>query len=83
MRTTITLEADAEHLLREEAARTKKSMKVVLNESIRKALGRPVTDRIRVEPVFAEPFPPELKEVSMNRLVDALDDEETLRELAR
>jgi len=83
MRTTVTIDPDTEHLLREEAARTGNSFKVVLNQSIRRALNQPASERIRVEPVFAAPFPAEFEGKSMNRLADELDDEETIRELAR
>lgn len=83
MRTTVTIDADTERLLREEAARTGHSFKVVLNEAIRHALTKPAQGRISVEPLFQAPFPPEFEGKSMNRLVDELDDEETLRELAR
>lgn len=83
MRTTVTIDADTEHLLKEEAARTGNSFKVVLNEAIRHALSRPTAGRIQVGPVFSAPFPPEFEEMSMNRLADELDDEETLRELTR
>jgi hypothetical protein len=38
MRTTITLEADVEQLLRDETYRSRKSFKTVVNEAIRKGL---------------------------------------------
>jgi hypothetical protein len=84
MRTTVTIDPDTEHLLREEVQRTGKSFKEVLNRSIRRALltGLGAAD-LRVEPLFTAPFPAELQGLSMNRLADALDDEETLRELSR
>ncbi len=83
MRTTVTIEADTEHLLREEVHRTGQSFKKVLNLAVRRALlgcGRP---EFRVEPLFSAPFPAELQGRSMNRLADTLDDEETMHELAR
>lgn len=83
MRTTVTIDPDTEHLLREEVARTGASFKQVLNESIRRALSDAKRDRIRVEPIFSKPFPSEFLEGGFNRLADALDDEETIRELAR
>lgn len=83
MRTTVTIDADTEHLLKEETARTGHSFKVVLNEAIRRALAKPALERIRVEPIFKGPFSPEFDGKSMNRLADELDDEETLRELVR
>ena len=83
MRTTVTIDADTERLLRDEARRTGNSFKVVLNESIRRALAKPSSERIRVEPIFTNPFPPELGNINMNQLADELDDQETLRKLSR
>lgn len=83
MRTTVTIDPDTEHLLREEAIRTGSSFKEVLNQSIRQALAKPSSGHISVKPVFSAPFPAEFDGKSMNRLVDELDDKETLRELAR
>ncbi|MGB0743508.1 MAG: antitoxin [Opitutales bacterium] len=83
MRTTVTIDADTEHLLKEEATRTGHSFKVVLNEAIRTALVKPQKARIEVEPLFDAPFPAEFEGVSLNHLPDLLDDEETLRELTR
>lgn len=84
MRTTVTIDPDTEHLLREEVQRTGQSFKEVLNRSIRRALlSRGEVVDLRVEPLFTAPFPAELQSLSMNRLADVLDDEETLRELAR
>jgi len=84
MRTTVTIDADTEHLLREEVHRTGQSFKEVLNLAVRRALlggaGKP---GFRVEPLFGAPFPVELQGRSMNRLGDMLDDEETMHELAR
>ena len=83
MRTTVTIDPDTEHLLREEAARTGSSFKHVLNSAIRQALAKPPAQQIRVAPVFHGPFPSEFDGVSMNRLADQLDDEDSLRELSR
>lgn len=84
VRTTVTIDPDTEHLLRKEAARTGHSFKEVLNQAIRRALGRQVPSRtLRIEPLFAAPFPAEIARRNMNRLADELDDEETIRELAR
>ena len=84
MRTTVTIDADTEHLLREEAARTGNSFKEVLNQAIRRALGRQASGKdFRIEPLFAAPFPAEIAGRNMNRLADELDDEDTIRELAR
>lgn len=81
MRTTVTIDADTEALLREEAARTGLSFKVVLNQAVKRALGRPST-QARVEPLFPAPFPAELAPQSFNRLAAEWEDEETVRELS-
>lgn len=84
MRTTVTIDPDTEHLLREKAARTGNSFKEVLNQAIRRALGKQVPGQdFRIEPLFAAPFPGEIAGRNMNRLADELDDEETIRELVR
>jgi hypothetical protein len=83
MRTTVTIDPDTEHLLREEAARTGHSFKEVLNQSIRRALSQPAVERIEVAPIFPAPFPGELADKRFNRLADEWDDEETIQELAR
>lgn len=83
MRTTVTIDPDTEHLLKEEAARTGNSFKVVLNQSIRRALAQPDKERVEVKPLFSQPMPAEFEGVSMNQLADMLDDEDTLRELSR
>jgi hypothetical protein len=79
MRTTVTIDADTEALLAEEVARTGMSFKKVINQAIRTALAPRKEAEIKIEPLFREPFPRELP--SFNRLSDAWDDEETLREL--
>lgn len=81
MRTTITIDPDTEALLKEETARTGQSFKSVLNQSIRRALGKRSRPAVTVQPLFPAAFPAGLLETNMNRLADALDDEETLREL--
>ncbi|MBI3927411.1 MAG: ribbon-helix-helix protein, CopG family [Armatimonadetes bacterium] len=78
MRTTVTIDPDTAALLQEEVARTGLSFKEVLNRAVRRALA-PRAERINVEPLFQEPFPPGLP--SFNRLADEWDDEETMREL--
>lgn len=83
MRTTVTIDADTELLLKEETTRTGKSFKVVLNESIRKALAKGEHCAFVVEPLSSHPYPSEWEGMSFNKLADALDDEETLRELYR
>ncbi|MGE3312730.1 MAG: antitoxin [Limisphaerales bacterium] len=83
MRTTVTIDADTEALLKEEAARTGQSFKVVLNQAVQRALGRPSPDaEVEVEPLFKAAFPHELAQQSFNRLASEWDDEDTVRELS-
>lgn len=81
MRTTVTLDPDTEALLKEETARTGQSFKAVLNQSIRRALGHRARPAVTLKPLFPAAFPAVLLESSMNRLANALDDEDTLQEL--
>lgn len=80
MRTTVTLDADTETLIREEAARTGSSFKEVLNHAVRRALMRR-GGLVRVEPLFSAPFPSALADQSFNRLAAEWEDDDTLREL--
>ena len=80
MRTTVTLEADTEALIREEAARRGISFKVVLNEAVRAAL-RPRSVKAEVTPLFVAPFPSVLMEANFNRLAAEWEDEDTVREM--
>ncbi len=81
MRTTVTIDADTEALLRDEAARTGQSFKVVLNDAVKRALGRRAGEA-RVEPLFPAPFPADLTQASFNRLADEWEDETTVKELS-
>jgi hypothetical protein len=80
VRTTITIDADTEALLRLEVERTGLSFKVVLNQAIKRALGRRASG-VQVQPLFAAPFPPELAQQSFNRLDAKWEDEDTILEL--
>lgn len=80
MRTTVTLEADTEALIREEAAKRGSSFKAVLNEAVRAAL-RPRSEKAEVTPLFSAPFPSALMEANFNRLSAEWEDEDTVREL--
>ena len=77
----MTIDADTEALLKEEASRTGQSFKVVLNQAVKRALGRPST-QARVEPLFSAPFPAELARQSFNRLAAEWEDEDTVKELS-
>lgn len=79
MRTTVTIDADTEALLRDEVVRTGRSFKEVLNRAIRQALA-PAPAAVVVEPLFPAPFPPNLG--SFNRLGESWDDDGTLAELS-
>jgi len=84
MRTTVTIDADTEALLKEEVGRTGLPFKEVLNRAVRKALATSLEGpKPRVTPIFSEAFPPGLGEAGFNRLADSLDDDETLNELGR
>jgi hypothetical protein len=82
VRTTVTIEPDTEALLREEAARTGQSFKAVLNQAVKRALGRR-SGKVRVKPLFAAPFPLELSQQSFNRLAAEWEDEDTVKELSK
>ena len=56
MRTTVTIDTDTEHLLREQTIRAGHSFKKVLNQSIRRALSQPSSQRLEVQPLFVAPF---------------------------
>ena len=81
VRTTVTLEADTEALIRDEAARTGSSFKEVLNRAVRQSLTRR-GGKISVEALFPVAFPAEMSGQSFNRLAAEWDDEDTLRELS-
>jgi hypothetical protein len=83
MRTTVTIDPDTELLIKQEIQRSGRSFKEVLNQSIRRSLAQKQSESFRIEPLFTAPFPAEFEGVSMNHLADALDDEDTLRELSR
>ena len=84
MRTTVTIDPDTEALLREEVRRTGRSFKEVLNQAVQRGLGRGDSGKpASVVPLFTRPFSAELEAVGFNRLADAWDDEETMRELLR
>ena len=85
MRTTVTIDADTEHLIQEEIRRTGRSFKAILNDSVRRDLSsqRPSAPPTPVEPLFTAPFPREFEGRSFNHLADELDDLETIRELGR
>lgn len=82
MRTTVTIDPDTEALLKEEVRRSGRSLKVVLNESLRQSLGRREAAPFAVEPLFKHSFPAELAEANFNHLADSWDDEDKVREIS-
>jgi len=81
MRTTVTVDPDTEYLLKEEARRTGRSFKFVLNQAIRSGLAGRQKEPVTVEPIFPAPFPKSLENANFNRLAEEWEDEETLDEL--
>ena len=86
MRTTLTIEPDVEQLLQQEMRRTDRSMKVVVNDALRRGLGArgkpPKLPRFRIEP-HAFSFKTGIDADRLNRLVDELEAEEFSRKLER
>lgn len=84
MRTTLTLEPDVAQRVRQEARRTGKRMKAVVNEALRLGLGiaqKPVRPaRFKVRP-HEFGFRPGIDLDRMNQLVDELEAGEVARKL--
>lgn len=82
MRTTVTLDADAEALIREEMGKRRLSFRAVLNESIRRALKR-ATPHGKQPPyqvqTFSSGFQPGIDPAKLNQLADQLEAEEYRR----
>ena len=83
MRTTLTLDDDLVQRVREEAARTQRSVRRVLNERLRLGFESPRRStrakRFRVVPFDGKGFAPGVDELKLNQLVDALDTEDRRR----
>lgn len=86
MRTTLTIDADVERLLRHEMRRTNKSMKTVVNDALRVGLGargKPARPpRFKVKP-HAFGLKPGFDVDRLNQLVDELEASEVARRLDR
>ena len=86
MRTTLTIEPDVEQLLQQEMRRTDRSMKVVVNDALRRGLGArgkpPRLSRFKIEP-HAFSFKAGVDGDRLNQLVDELEAEEFSRKLER
>ena len=83
MRTTLTLDDDLLDLVREEAARTRRSVRQVLNERLRLGFKAPAplstARRFKVEPLTRAGFAPGIDERKLNQLADVLDAEDVRR----
>lgn len=83
MRTTLTLDDDLLDRVREEAARTRRSVRQVLNERLRlgftATMRAPSTKRFVAEPFAGAGFAPGVDEQKLNQLADALETEDAAR----
>lgn len=81
MRTTVTLDPDAEALLREEMAARRLTFKSALNEAIRRGLPRTSQGKQRPYQVqtFSSGFQTGIDPTKLNQLADQLETEEYLR----
>ena len=79
MRTTLTIDDDLLDLLRQEAARTRRSVRAVLNQRLRLGFAGPEhrrrARRFLVEPFAATGFAPGIDELKLNQLADDLETE--------
>ena len=86
MRTTFTLDADAEQLLKREMRRTGKTMRAVVNDALRASLGA-AGKPPGAAPYAVEPhdfgFWPGIDTDRLNRLVDETGASRTARKLGR
>ena len=84
MRTTLTIDPDVDRLLAEEVQRSRKPMKQVINEALRRGLTRASTRRRKVElKVHDSRLRAGYDPSSFNALVDELVDTEVLRKAKR
>jgi hypothetical protein len=79
MRTTLTLDPDVARLVDDAVHRTRKPMKQVINEALRRGLSRPPSRREPYHlPVHEAALQPGLDVAGFNRLSDEMEDEEIL-----
>ena len=84
MRTTLTLDPDVGKLLEQEVQRSRRPMKQVVNEALRRGLTRPATPSSKVElKVHDSRLRPGYDPASFNALTDELEDTEVLRKAHR
>jgi len=84
MRTTLTLDDELFNLVREEAARTRRRFRDVLNERLRRgfsagAQARKRSPKFTLEPFSGKGFAPGVDEKKLNQLLDTLDTEQARR----
>lgn len=80
MRTTLTLEPDVEKLLEQEVARSRRPLKQVVNEALRRGLTRPAEKPRKVHVQVSDSrLQPGYDPTSFNALADELEDVEVLR----
>lgn len=86
MRTTLTLDPDVARLLQEEVHRQRKSLKEVVNETLRRGLSAGVPQQSR-EPYRVKPHHAQLRpgfdRAGFNRLADELEDEALVAKYTR
>ena len=86
MRTTLTIEPDVEQLLRREMRRTDRSMKAIVNDTLRAGFGargkpsRPSRFQVAPHPLGLRPG---VDGDRLNQLVDELESEEVARRRGR
>jgi hypothetical protein len=84
MRTTLTIEPDVEKLLEQEVARSRRPLKQVVNEALRRGLTRSGEKaRKVVVQVSDSQLRPGYDPASFNALVDELEDAEVMRKAER
>jgi hypothetical protein len=85
MRTTVTLDPDVERFLREEAHRSGRAFKVVLNDLLRRAMRQdtpPPARPFKVRPHRTK-LAPGVDPGRLNQLADELEDEALIARMAR
>lgn len=84
MRTTLTIEPDVEKLLEEEVARSRRPLKQVVNEALRRGLTRSIEKPRKVALMVSDSrLRPGYDPASFNALADELEDVDVLRRAER
>ena len=83
MRTTLTIDDDLVDRIRQEAARTRKRFRDVLNDRLRRGFSMGGNEKarpgFRVEPFATSGFAPGIDEKKLNQLLDVLESEDSLK----